>query len=138
MFAKGDVAQFISTPGGAVAIEKADPELAGKLGFFPIPGKTADRPGVVFTGGPDLIIPEASRNQVVKALAGERFQRVRHGQGVDLLPLVNEGDPDPRGSGFLLHRRSPAREDSLFEVLHQLHRRFTSLPARQRECSSRH
>jgi N,N'-diacetylchitobiose transport system substrate-binding protein len=79
VFAKGDVAQLISTPGGAVAIEKANPKLTGKLGFFPIPGKTADRPGAVFTGGSDLIIPEASRNQdaayeVVKALAGERFQ----------------------------------------------------------------
>jgi N,N'-diacetylchitobiose transport system substrate-binding protein len=79
VFAKGDVAQLISTPGGAVAIEKANPGLAGKLGFFPIPGKTADQPGAVFTGGSDLIIPEASRNHdaaydVVKALAGETFQ----------------------------------------------------------------
>ncbi|MEU8268803.1 extracellular solute-binding protein [Sphaerisporangium sp. NPDC049002] len=79
VFAKGDVAQLISTPGGAVAIEKANPGLAGKLGFFPIPGKTSDRPGAVFTGGSDLIIPEASKNQdlayeVVKALAGEAFQ----------------------------------------------------------------
>ncbi|WP_344935822.1 extracellular solute-binding protein [Sphaerisporangium flaviroseum] len=80
VFAKGDVAQLISTPGGAVAIEKANPKLAGKLGFFPIPGKTADKPGAVFTGGSDLIIPEGSKNQeaayeVVKALAGETFQR---------------------------------------------------------------
>ncbi|MFC4586747.1 extracellular solute-binding protein [Sphaerisporangium corydalis] len=80
VFAKGDVAQLIATPGAAVAIEKANPGLAGNLGFFPIPGKTADRPGAVFTGGSDLIIPEASRNQdaayeVVKALAGETFQR---------------------------------------------------------------
>ncbi|GII55172.1 sugar transporter [Planotetraspora thailandica] len=79
VFAKGDVAQLISAPGGAVAIEKANPELKGKLGFFPIPGKTADKPGAVFTGGSDLIIPEASKNQdaayeVVKALAGEKFQ----------------------------------------------------------------
>ncbi|GAA2845911.1 extracellular solute-binding protein [Streptosporangium fragile] len=79
VFAKGDVAQLISAPGGAVAIEKANPDLKGKLGFFPIPGKTADRPGAVFTGGSDLIIPEASKNheaayEVVKALAGEKFQ----------------------------------------------------------------
>ncbi|WP_220182774.1 extracellular solute-binding protein [Sphaerisporangium album] len=79
VFAKGDVAQLIATPGAAVAIEKANPKLAGRLGFFPIPGKTADRPGAVFTGGSDLIIPEASRNpeaayEVVKALAGEKFQ----------------------------------------------------------------
>ncbi|MEO3813670.1 extracellular solute-binding protein [Sphaerisporangium sp. B11E5] len=79
VFAKGDVAQLISTPGGAVAIEKANPGLAGKLGFFPIPGKTAGEPGAVFTGGSDLIIPEASKHhdsayEVVKALAGEQFQ----------------------------------------------------------------
>ncbi|WP_214106358.1 extracellular solute-binding protein [Acrocarpospora catenulata] len=79
VFAKGDVAQLISSPGGATAIEKANPELAGKLGFFPIPGKTADKPGAVFTGGSDLIVPEASRfpdqaYEVVKALAGEKFQ----------------------------------------------------------------
>ncbi|MFI6509510.1 extracellular solute-binding protein [Streptosporangium sp. NPDC050855] len=79
VFAKGDVAQLISAPGGAVAIEKANPELKGKLGFFPIPGKTADKPGAVFTGGSDLVIPEASKNpdaayEVVKALAGEEFQ----------------------------------------------------------------
>lgn len=62
-----------------MAIEKANPELKGKLGFFPIPGKTADKPGAVFTGGSDLVIPEASKNpeaayEVVKALAGEKFQ----------------------------------------------------------------
>lgn len=79
VFAKGDVAQLVSAPGGAVAIEKANPDLKGKLGFFPIPGKTADRPGAVFTGGSDLVIPEASKNpeaayEVVKALAGEKFQ----------------------------------------------------------------
>ncbi|MER5318147.1 extracellular solute-binding protein [Streptosporangium roseum] len=79
VFAKGDVAQLIAAPGGATAIEKANPELKGKLGFFPIPGKSADRPGAVFTGGSDLIIPEASKNQeaayeVVKALTGEKFQ----------------------------------------------------------------
>lgn len=79
VFAKGDVAQLISAPGGAVAIEKANPDLKGRLGFFPIPGKTADKPGAVFTGGSDLVIPEASKNpeaayEVVKALAGEEFQ----------------------------------------------------------------
>ena len=62
-----------------MAIEKANPALKGKLGFFPIPGKTADKPGAVFTGGSDLVIPEASQHQdqayeVVKALAGEEFQ----------------------------------------------------------------
>ncbi|MFJ8039061.1 extracellular solute-binding protein [Kitasatospora sp. NPDC096147] len=79
VFAKGKTAQLISTPGGAAAIVKANPALKDKLGFFPIPGKTAAKPGAVFTGGSDLVIPESSRHQagayeVVKALAGEKWQ----------------------------------------------------------------
>ncbi|MER5862523.1 extracellular solute-binding protein [Kitasatospora sp. NPDC002040] len=77
--AQGKTAQVISTPGGAGAILKANPALKDKLGFFPIPGKTADKPGAVFTGGSDLVVPEASRHadaayQVVKELAGEKWQ----------------------------------------------------------------
>ncbi|QIP83320.1 extracellular solute-binding protein [Streptomyces sp. Tu 2975] len=79
VFAKGDVAQIISVPGGAKMIEQAAPALAGKLGFFPVPGDTAGRPGATFTGGSDLIIPEASAHhdaayQVVKELAGDKWQ----------------------------------------------------------------
>lgn len=77
--AGGKVAQFIAVPGAAKLVEKANPELAGKIGFFPIPGKSADKPGAVFTGGSDLIIPLSSSRQdgayeVVKALAGEKWQ----------------------------------------------------------------
>nr|WP_237513015.1 MULTISPECIES: extracellular solute-binding protein [unclassified Streptomyces] len=80
VFAKGDVAQIITTPGEAAAIEQKNPELKGKLGFFPIPGKRADKPGAVFTGGSDLIVPEKSKErgegiEVVKALAGEKWQK---------------------------------------------------------------
>ncbi|MGW2563979.1 extracellular solute-binding protein [Streptomyces sp. NPDC001514] len=80
VFAKGDVAQIIAPPSTAKAIEEANPDLKGKLGYFPIPGKTAARPGAVFIGGSDLIIPEKSRErgaaiEVVKALAGERWQK---------------------------------------------------------------
>ncbi|MGW6563982.1 extracellular solute-binding protein [Streptomyces sp. NPDC054975] len=79
VFAKGDVAQIIAVPGGAKIVEEANPALKGKLGFFPIPGTTADKPGAVFTGGSDLIVPEASAHpdaayEVVKALAGEKWQ----------------------------------------------------------------
>ncbi|MEU9859273.1 extracellular solute-binding protein [Streptomyces sp. NPDC047971] len=79
VFAKGDVAQIIAVPGGAKIVEEANPALKGKLGFFPVPGKTADKPGAVFTGGSDLIVPEASAHpdaayEVVKALAGEKWQ----------------------------------------------------------------
>ncbi|MFF8381768.1 extracellular solute-binding protein [Streptomyces sp. NPDC015661] len=79
VFAKGDVAQIIAVPGGAKIVEEINPALKGKLGFFPIPGKSADKPGAVFTGGSDLIVPEASTHpdaayRVVKALAGEKWQ----------------------------------------------------------------
>ncbi|GAA3446561.1 extracellular solute-binding protein [Planomonospora venezuelensis] len=79
VFAQGKVAQMINVPGGAARVLEVEPGMKGKMGFFPIPGKTADKPGAVFTGGSDLIIPEASKNQdaayeVVKALAGEKFQ----------------------------------------------------------------
>ncbi|WP_330172495.1 extracellular solute-binding protein [Streptomyces sp. NBC_01498] len=78
-FAKGDIAQMIDTPNSAVQIEEKNPALKGKLGFFPIPGKTAAKPGSVFTGGSDLIVPKNSSHRsaavdVVKALAGEKWQ----------------------------------------------------------------
>lgn len=79
VFAQGDVAQFIAVPGAAKLVTTANPELDGKLGFFPIPGRTAAEPGAVFTGGSDLIVPFASPRQdgayaVVEALAGEKWQ----------------------------------------------------------------
>ncbi|MEU0696879.1 extracellular solute-binding protein [Streptomyces niveus] len=78
-FAKGDIAQIIDTPNSAVQIEEKNPDLKGKLGFFPVPGKTAEAPGAVFTGGSDLIVPKNSSHrsaavEVVKALAGEKWQ----------------------------------------------------------------
>ncbi|GAA2210186.1 extracellular solute-binding protein [Nonomuraea monospora] len=79
VFAQGKVAQIIAVPGIAARVLEVDAKLKDKMGFFPIPGKTADKPGTVFTGGSDLIIPAASQRQeeayeVVKALAGEQFQ----------------------------------------------------------------
>lgn len=79
VFAKGDVAQIISTPSTATLIEKANPELKGKLGYFPIPGKTEKAPGSVFTGGSDLIVPEKAHQRsagidVIKELAGAKWQ----------------------------------------------------------------
>ncbi|WP_406350649.1 extracellular solute-binding protein [Streptomyces sp. NBC_00658] len=80
VMAKGKVAQVISTPGGANVVIENNPELEGKLGFFPIPGKTADTPGAVFTGGSDLVIPTASGKQdaaytFIKELAGDTWQK---------------------------------------------------------------
>jgi N,N'-diacetylchitobiose transport system substrate-binding protein len=79
VFAQGKIAQMIAVPGAAELIAQANPALKDKLGFFPIPGKTADKPGAVFTGGSDLIIPEASANPdaaytFIKDLTGEQWQ----------------------------------------------------------------
>lgn len=79
VFADGTVAQIISVPGSAALAEQRNPGLKGKIGYFPIPGKSADKPGAVFTGGSDLIVPEGADQrgegiEVVKALAGEKWQ----------------------------------------------------------------
>ncbi|MER7762746.1 extracellular solute-binding protein [Streptomyces sp. NPDC097619] len=79
VFAQGRVAQIIGTPGQAAQIEAANPGLKGRLGFFPVPGKTADKPGAVFTGGSDLIIPSNTDDRraavaVISALVSEKWQ----------------------------------------------------------------
>jgi N,N'-diacetylchitobiose transport system substrate-binding protein len=79
VFAQGKVAQMIAVPGAAELIAQANPALKDQIGYFPIPGKTADKPGAVFTGGSDLIIPEAAAEQdaaytFIKELAGEKWQ----------------------------------------------------------------
>jgi N,N'-diacetylchitobiose transport system substrate-binding protein len=79
VFAKGDVAQIIATPGTAKSIEQLNPSMKGRLGYFPIPGKHAGKPSAVFTGGSDLVIPGKAPEgdaavKVVEALAGEQWQ----------------------------------------------------------------
>ncbi|MFJ5547882.1 extracellular solute-binding protein [Streptomyces sp. NPDC093225] len=79
VFARGKVAQIIAPPGSAALIEQANPGLAGKLGYFPVPGKTAEKPGAVFTGGSDLIIPAGTEQrraavEVISALVSEKWQ----------------------------------------------------------------
>ncbi|MFJ4714442.1 extracellular solute-binding protein [Streptomyces sp. NPDC088785] len=80
VMAKGQVAQIISVPGGAAVVAQNNPELKGKLGFFPIPGKSADTPGAVFTGGSDLVVPTVSQHHdaaytFVKELTGDTWQK---------------------------------------------------------------
>ena len=80
VMAKGKVAQIISTPGGATTVVENNPALKGKLGFLPIPGKTAATPGAVFTGGSDLVVPTASGKQdaaytFIKELTGDAWQK---------------------------------------------------------------
>ncbi|GGS70211.1 MULTISPECIES: extracellular solute-binding protein [Streptomyces] len=75
VFAEGRVAQIVAVPGLAQSIVRKNPELKGRLGFFPVPGRTAGRPGAVFTGGSDLVVPRNTDDQfaataVVAALTG--------------------------------------------------------------------
>ncbi|MFJ6071492.1 extracellular solute-binding protein [Streptomyces sp. NPDC093065] len=78
VFAKGQVAQIIAVPGQAQSVLRENPGLKGKIGFFPVPGKSADKPGAVFTGGSDLVVPKNTDQEdgalaVVAALAGEKW-----------------------------------------------------------------
>ncbi|MFJ5259903.1 extracellular solute-binding protein [Streptomyces sp. NPDC088387] len=78
VFAEEQVAQIIAVPGSAQAILDKNPELEDQLGYFPVPGESADTPGAVFTGGSDLIIPKHTDNNegaiaVVEALAGAKW-----------------------------------------------------------------
>jgi len=80
VMAQGKVAQVISTPGGANVIVEKNPELKGKLAFFPIPGKTAGTPGSVFTGGSDLVVPAAAAHPeeavtFIRELTGDTWQK---------------------------------------------------------------
>ena len=78
VFADGKVAQVVAVPGLASAILKQNPDLNGELGYFPVPGRTADKPGAVFTGGSDLVIPAKTDAregavEVVAALTGAQW-----------------------------------------------------------------
>ncbi|MGC0379198.1 extracellular solute-binding protein [Streptomyces sp. SAI-229] len=78
VFAEGEVAQIVAVPGLASAILKQNPELEDQLGYFPVPGKAAGKPGAVFTGGSDLVIPARTNTregavEVVAALTGTRW-----------------------------------------------------------------
>ncbi|MFF3941816.1 extracellular solute-binding protein [Streptomyces phaeofaciens] len=80
VMAAGQVAQIISTPGGAKVVAESNPELKDRLGFFPVPGKTAAKPGSVFIGGSDLVVPAASGKQdaaltFIGELTGDTWQR---------------------------------------------------------------
>ncbi|MFF0203874.1 extracellular solute-binding protein [Streptomyces sp. NPDC005017] len=80
VMAKGRIAQIIAAPGGANVVTQNNPALEGKLGFFPIPGKTASTPGAVFTGGSDLVVPVVAAHQdeaftFIRELTGDAWQK---------------------------------------------------------------
>ncbi|MCG6498708.1 extracellular solute-binding protein [Kitasatospora sp. A2-31] len=59
VFGKGDIGTMISL-GWELPEEKVMPK--DKIGFFPLPGKTADKSSGVFLGGSNLAIAQASKN----------------------------------------------------------------------------
>jgi N,N'-diacetylchitobiose transport system substrate-binding protein len=78
VFAKGRVAQMVAVPGLAHTVVQQNPALKGKLGFFPVPGPSASRPGTVFTGGSDLVVPNNTKERegaiaLVGALTGTKW-----------------------------------------------------------------
>ncbi|MEU1037976.1 extracellular solute-binding protein [Streptomyces sp. NPDC005551] len=80
VFAKGRIAQIVAVPGLAQAVVRANPELKERLGYFPVPGRTAAAPGAVFTGGSDLVVPKNTDDRpgataVIAALAGATWQK---------------------------------------------------------------
>ncbi|MEU3774021.1 extracellular solute-binding protein [Streptomyces sp. NPDC032472] len=90
---KGGVASWIGLGWEAGGAEKALKE-AGKeadFGYFPIPGKTADKPGTVFLGGSNLAVAERSKNKELAkewlALAAGKDQMTKYaaeGKGASL------------------------------------------------------
>lgn len=78
VFAREEVAQIVAVPGVVRAILQENPDLEDELGYFPIPGKKAGRPGAVFTGGSDLVIPAVTDQRkaaiaVVSDLVGTKW-----------------------------------------------------------------
>ncbi|RMB85894.1 extracellular solute-binding protein [Streptomyces shenzhenensis] len=78
VFADGKVAQIVAVPGLTQSVLQQNPELKGKLGYFPVPGRTTGRPGSVFTGGSDLVVPQNTDDPdgavaVVAALTGAKW-----------------------------------------------------------------
>ncbi|MFH9861446.1 extracellular solute-binding protein [Streptomyces sp. NPDC017202] len=78
VFAAGKVAQIVAVPGLARAVVQQNPALEGKLGYFPVPGKTAAKPGAVLIGGSDLVVPRNTDRRegavaVVAALTGAEW-----------------------------------------------------------------
>jgi N,N'-diacetylchitobiose transport system substrate-binding protein len=96
-------------PGWKVGVVlKAHPELKGKVGVFPIPGKSASKTAPVFLGGSNLAISEGSKAadlayDWLKILAGEKIQSelaVKGGVIPNSTSLLNLHASDPILSVF--------------------------------------
>ncbi|EGX61420.1 sugar transporter sugar binding protein [Streptomyces zinciresistens K42] len=72
VFGKGNVGAFIGMGWEAGIAIKANPKIEKEIGYFTIPGATADKPEGVFLGGSNLSVAAGSKKQ---ALAKE-FLRI--------------------------------------------------------------
>jgi N,N'-diacetylchitobiose transport system substrate-binding protein len=63
VFAKGNVGAFIGMGWEAGTAIKANPAIEKEIGYFTIPGETADKPEGVFLGGSNLAVAEGSERQ---------------------------------------------------------------------------
>ncbi|MFH8855459.1 extracellular solute-binding protein [Streptomyces rochei] len=63
VFAKGNVAAFIGMGWEAGIAIEANPAIEKDLGYFTIPGETADKPEGVFLGGSNLAVAAGSKKQ---------------------------------------------------------------------------
>jgi N,N'-diacetylchitobiose transport system substrate-binding protein len=62
VFAKGDVGSFIGLGWEAAGAIAKNPALKDQIGYFALPGKTADKTASVFVGGSNLAISQNSKN----------------------------------------------------------------------------
>ncbi|MBP0461534.1 extracellular solute-binding protein [Streptomyces montanisoli] len=62
VFAKGDVGAFIGLGWEAAGAISKNPKLKDQVGFFALPGKTADKTAAVFLGGSNLAISQGTKN----------------------------------------------------------------------------
>ncbi|MEU7166947.1 extracellular solute-binding protein [Streptomyces morookaense] len=63
VFAKGKTGAFIGMGWEAATAIKANPEIEKQIGYFTIPGETADKPEGVFLGGSNLAVAEGSKKK---------------------------------------------------------------------------
>ncbi|MFF4758657.1 extracellular solute-binding protein [Streptomyces sp. NPDC001292] len=63
VFAKGKVGAFIGMGWEAGTAIKANPKIEKEIGYFTIPGATADEPEGVFLGGSNLAVAAGSKKQ---------------------------------------------------------------------------
>ncbi|MFD7920153.1 extracellular solute-binding protein [Streptomyces sp. NPDC059740] len=63
VFAKGDVGAIIAMGYEAATAVQANPKIKDDIGFFTIPGESADKPEGVFLGGSNLAVAAGSQKQ---------------------------------------------------------------------------